>query len=310
VPYFHVVFTLPEAIGPIALQNKRLVYGLLFRAVRETLLTIARDPRHLGAEIGVLAVLHTWGQNLHHHPHVHCVVPGGGLSPDGRGWLPCRENFFLPVRVLSRYFRRRFLELLDQAHAAGKLNFRGDIETLNDNQNWELWLAELRVCEWVVYAKPPFGGPPQVLKYLARYTHRVAISNQRILAFENDQVTFLWKDYARGNRQSTMTLDAVEFIRRFLLHALPKGFQRIRHFGFLANRRRIEKLALCRTLLGDIQEPDPSDSVDPAEVSGSAAALPDDLCPECKIGRMRHIELIPRGSPHRDAAQPVAFDTS
>jgi hypothetical protein len=310
VPYFHVVFTLPEAVGPIALQNKRLVYGLLFRAVAETLCTIARDPRHLGAEIGALAVLHTWGQNLHHHPHVHCVVPGGGLSPDGRRWVPCRENFFLPVRVLSRYFRRRFLALLEQARDAGKLAFRGDLGPLSDTQSWSRWLAAQRVCEWVVYAKPPFGGPQQVLKYLARYTHRVAISNQRLLSFENDQVTFLWKDYARGNRQGTMTLDAVEFIRRFLLHALPKGFQRIRHFGFLANRVRAEKLGLCRKLLGDIQEPDSVDA-SPEAAPGSTPAEPGDLCPECKVGRMRRIESIGPGSEHDlEEARPAAFDTS
>lgn len=310
VPYFHVVFTLPEAVGPLALQNKRLVYGLLFRAVTETLLTIARDPRHLGAEIGVLAVLHTWGQNLHHHPHVHCVVPGGGLSPDGRRWVPCRENFFLPVRVLSRYFRRRFLALLEKARNTGKLSFHGSIQPLADTQNWSRWLLAQRACEWVVYAKPPFGGPQQVLKYLARYTHRVAISNQRLLSFENDQVTFLWKDYARANRQSTLTLGGVEFIRRFLLHALPKGFQRLRHFGFLANRVRAEKLLLCRKLLGDIHEPDSVDSSSEA-APGSTAPEPDDLCPECKVGRMRRIESIAPRSDHELAcAQPVTFDTS
>lgn len=310
VPYFHVVFTLPEAVGPIALQNKRLVYGLLFRAVTETLLTIARDPRHLGAEIGVLAVLHTWGQNLHHHPHVHCVVPGGGVSTDGSRWVPCRENFFLPVRVLSRYFRRRFLALLEQARNAGKLSFHGGLEPLADTQNWSRWLLAQRACEWVVYAKPPFGGPQQVLKYLARYTHRVAISNQRLLSFENDQVTFLWKDYARGNCRRTMTLDAVEFIRRFLLHALPKGFQRIRHFGFLANRVRAEKLRLCRKLLADTLEPDSVDS-SPEPVPDSAAEAPEDLCPECKIGRMRRIESIRPGSDHYlEGTQPSTFDTS
>ena len=309
VPYFHVVFTLPEAIGPIALQNKRLVYGLLFRAVAETLLTIARDPRHLGAEIGVLAVLHTWGQNLHHHPHLHCVVPGGGVSHDGSRWVPCRENFFLPVRVLSRYFRGRFLALLEQARNTGKLSFHAGTEPLADTQNWSRWLATQRSSEWVVYAKPPFGGPQQVLKYLARYTHRVAISNQRLLSLENDQVTFLWKDYARGNRQSTMTLSAVEFIRRFLLHALPKGFQRIRHFGFLANRARAEKLDLCRKLLADTQESDDADAV--PEVPSSPPVEPDDLCPECKIGRMRHVELIAPGSDQdTQEALPLVFDTS
>lgn len=309
VPYFHVVFTLPEEIGPIALQNKRRVYGLLFRAVAETLLTIARDPRHLGAEIGVLAVLHTWGQNLHHHPHVHCVVPGGGLSPDGSRWVPCRQNFFLPVRVLSRRFRNRFLALLQDARDAGKLSFHGRIQPLADTRHWSPWLRSLRSRDWVVYAKPPFGGPQQVLKYLARYTHRVAISNQRLLSFENDRVTFLWKDYARGNRQCTMTLDGVEFTRRFLLHALPKGFQRLRHFGFLANRVRAQKLPLCRALLGDPQESS-SQGLDPSSESAPdfVAEVPDDICPECKIGRMRHVEFIEPRSDHSRAC--VIFDTS
>jgi hypothetical protein len=310
VPYFHVVFTLPDAVGPIALQNKRLVYGLLFRAVTETLLTIARDPRHLGAEIGVLAVLHSWGQNLHHHPHVHCVVPGGGLSPDGSRWVPCRENFFLPVRVLSRYFRRRFLALLDDARNTGKLSFHGSIEPLANTQNWSQWLLALRACEWVVYAKPPFGGPEQVLKYLARYTHRVAISNQRLVSFENDKVAFLWKDYARGNCERTMTLDADEFIRRFLLHALPKGFQRLRHFGILANRVRDEKLRLCRKLLGNTQQPDSVES-SPEATSSSTAEATDDLCPECKIGHMRCIETIKPAADHDiEETQPSTFDTS
>ena len=307
VPYFHVVFTLPEAVGPLALQNKRLVYGLFFRAVAETLLTIARDPRHLGAQIGGLAVLHTWGQNLQHHPHVHCIVPGGGLSSDGRRWVPCRDHFFLSVRVLSRYFRGRFLALLEQARAAGKLSCGGVIQALSRPQDWSRWLAAQRASEWVVYAKPPFGGPRQVLKYLARYTHRVAISNQRLVSFENDQVTFLWKDYARGNRQSTMTLDAVEFLRRFLLHALPKSFQRIRHFGFLANRVRAQKLDLCRKLLGDIHEPNAAD-VGPAS---DTPREPDDLCPQCKVGRMRYVEAIAPGSAlDIQEALQLVFDTS
>ena len=310
VPYFHVVFTLPDAIGPLALQNKRRVYGLLFRAVSETLLTIARDPRHLGAEIGVLAVLHTWGQNLHHHPHVHCVVPSGGLSPDGRRWVPCRENFFLPVRVLSRCFRSRFLALLEQARDAGKLSFLGSTQPLADTQNWSALLGTLRACEWVVYAKPPFGGPQQVLKYLARYTHRVAISNQRLLTFENDKVTFQWKDYARGNRQCTMTLDGVEFIRRFLLHALPKGFQRLRHFGFLANRVRAEKLFLCRKLLEDAPQPHARDSTLESDPDSTAEAA-DDVCPQCKVGRMRRVESIePTSDPEFACTQSATFDTS
>jgi hypothetical protein len=293
VPYFHVVFTLPEEIGPLALQNKRRVYGILFRAVSETLLTIARDPKHLGADIGFLAVLHTWGQNLHHHPHVHCVVPGGGLSPDGTHWIACRPNFFLPVRVLSRLFRKRFLALLRQAFESGELALHGKIQHLAQAEDRCQLLQALATRDWVVYAKPPFGGPEQVLKYLARYTHRVAISNQRILSFENGRVTFRWKDYAQANRQRTMTLDAVEFIRRFLLHALPKGFQRIRHFGFLANRVRQEKLSLCRQLLGQAEEPE-AGVRDPASEDGPGPAPEpaDDTCPACKIGRMQVVETI------------------
>jgi hypothetical protein len=311
VPYFHVVFTLPDAIGPLALQNKRLVYGLLFQATFETLRTIARDPRHLGAEIGGLAVLHTWGQNLHHHPHVHCVIPGGGLSSDGRRWVACRPDFFLPVRVLSQRFRHRFLDLLQQARDAGKLSFRGCIAPLAQSDHWTPWLLALRSRDWVVYAKPPFGGPRQVLKYLARYTHRVAISNQRLLSIENDQVTFLWKDYARNNRQCTMSLDGIEFLRRFLLHALPPGFQRLRHFGFLANRVRVEKLRLCRELLADSRETATSvDSSSSASADSDTDSLaPDDLCPQCKIGHMRTVERIEPGS-DPELVSIQALDTS
>jgi hypothetical protein len=236
VEYFHVVFTLPAALGPIALQNPRAVYGLLFRAAAETLRRIAADPKHLGAEIGFLAVLHTWGQNLQHHPHVHCVVPGGGISPDGSRWVACRPGFFLPVRVLSRLFRGLFLALLRAAFDRGKLSFHGRIAGLADPGEFRRALAAVSGVEWVVYAKPPFGGPRQVLKYLARYTHRVAISNRRLVALDGDEVTFRWKDYARGGEQRVMKLQAVEFIRRFLLHVLPAGFVRIRHYGFLANR--------------------------------------------------------------------------
>ena len=254
MPYFHVVFTLPSAIGPLALQNKRVVYGMLFRAVSETLSTIARDPKHLGANIGFLTVLHTWGQNLHHHPHIHCVVPGGGIALDSSHWVTCRENFFLPVRVLSRLFRQKFLAYLRDAYTNGDLRFHGKLETLAERGNWCRLLAKLGSSDLVVYAKPPFGGPTQVLKYLARYTHCVAISNRRLVSLENGKVTFRWKDYAHEDRSRTMTLDAAEFIRRFLLHSLPKGFQRIRQYGFLANRVREQKLSLCRELLCDGNE--------------------------------------------------------
>ena len=249
VEYHHVVFTLPAVLGPIALQNPREVYGLLFQAAAETLQQIAVDPQHLGAEIGFLAVLHTWGQNLEHHPHVHCVVPGGGLSPDGSRWVACPPGFFLPVRVLSRVFRGKFLALLGNAFDQGKLSFHGKLRVLADAGAFQRRLTASARTEWVVYAKPPFGGPKQVLKYLARYTHRVAISNRRLVALDDGEVTFHWKSYADGGGQKTMTLKATEFIRRFLLHVLPTGFVRIRHYGFLANRVCQEKLALCRALL-------------------------------------------------------------
>src|SRR5256712_1094337 len=226
VPYVHVVFTLPHLLSPLALHNPRVMYTLLFQVVAETLLTVARDPHHLGADIGFLAVLHTWGQTLHHHPHLHCVVPGGGLSPDGTQWRACRPTFFLPVRVLSRVFRRLFLTMLHQAYTAGALTLEGQCYPLTDSARWQQFLGPLRATEWVVYAKPPIGGPRPVLKYLARYTHRVPIANRRLLALEDGRVTFRWKDYAHGNRHRTMTLDAVEFLRRFPPPIPPLGFQR------------------------------------------------------------------------------------
>jgi Putative transposase/Transposase zinc-binding domain len=233
VEYFHVVFTIPQEIGPVAFHNQKAVYDLLFRTVAETLLTIAGDRKHLGAEIGFFAVLHTWGQNLHLHPHLHCVVPGGGLSPDD-DWAPCRPGFFLPVRVLSRLFRRLFLQGLRHLHSAGQLHFYADLQHLRDPQEFDRYLAPLAKKEWVVYSKPPFGGPQQVLVYLGRYTHRVAISNERLRAMEDGRVSFGWKDYRHPQRPKVMTLAAEEFIRRFLLHALPRGFQRIRYYGLLA----------------------------------------------------------------------------
>jgi hypothetical protein len=249
VPYFHVVFTLPAPAAEIAFQNKAAVYTLLFRTAAETLCAIAGDPRHLGAEIGVVAVLHTWGQNLHHHPHVHCVVPGGGLSPDGTRWIACRPGFFLSVRVLSRLFRRLFLDGLQAAFEAGELRFFGALADLMAPAAFAQQLAALRRIDWVVYAKRPFGGPKQVLAYLGRYTHRIAISNSRLVKLGDGQVSFRWRDYRRHHKAKVMTLAADEFIRRFLLHSLPDGFHRIRHYGFLANGRRAAKLALCRQLL-------------------------------------------------------------
>ena len=295
VPYFHVVFTLPAILGPIALQNPRTVYGTLFRAVSETLQTIARDPRHLGARIGFLAVLHTWGQTLTCHPHVHCVVPGGGLSLDETRWIPSRPRFLLPVRVLSRFFRRRFLRLLDAAYQHGKSTFHGKLLPLSDPPHWEDLLRELRRSEWVVYSKPPFGGPEQVLKYLARYTHRVAISNSRLISFQEGRVTFRRKDYRRGVK-TTVTLQASEFTRRFLLHVLPKGFVRIRGFGFLANRHRKAKLARCRLLLRCDQQ-QPTVAIHPPTTVASRDHS-SELCPICRQGRLLPPEILAPSNSH------------
>src|SRR5882724_12100960 len=242
VPYFHVVFTVPEEIAAITLQNKAVLYGILFQTTAETLKTIAADPQHLGAEIGFFAVLHSWGQNLLFHPHLHCVVPGGGISPDGSRWIPCRPRFFVPVRVLSRLFRRLFLTYLQEAFDAGKLRFFSSLEALRDPQVFRRHLDPLRNLKWVVYAKAPFAGPQQVVDYVGRYTHRVAISNHRIADIKDGQVKFNWRDYRDNNQQKIMTLSAEEFMRRFLLHVLPSGFHRIRYYGFLGNRYRKAKL--------------------------------------------------------------------
>ena len=251
VEYYHVVFTLPAPISDIAYYNKSVLYGLLFQAAAETLLTIAADPRHLGAHIGATLVLHTWGSAMTHHPHVHGIVSGGGLSLDGQRWVACQAGFFLPVRVLSRLFRRLFLEKLSEAHRAGKLQFFGEHQRLAEAKTFANWLQPLRQCEWVVYAKRPFAGPEGVLAYLSRYTHRVAIANNRLIALNEQGVTFKWKDY-RAKQQyqhKTMTLTSDEFMRRFLLHILPSGFHRIRHYGLLANTTRKENLARARELL-------------------------------------------------------------
>ena len=280
VDYYHVVFTLPAPVSAIAYTNKTVIYGLLFRIAAETLCTIAADPRHLGARIGVTLVLHTWGSALTHHPHVHGIVPGGGLSPDGQRWVACKPGFFLPVRVLSRLFRRRFLEALAQAHAAGQLYFYGEYAALADTAAFADWLAPMRQCEWVVYAKHPFAGPAAVLAYLSRYTHRVAISNQRLVAMDEHGVTFRWKDYrAKGRtKYKTMTLSTGEFMRRFLLHVLPRGFHRIRHYGLIANTGRKDNLAKARELLA--VPPDVDDDVD---TGGSVVETgqPTYVCPDC-----------------------------
>jgi len=289
VPYFHVVFTLPREIGGLALQNAREIYNILFRAASETLLTIAADPRRLGAAVGFLAVLHTWGQNLHLHPHLHCVVPGGGISPDGARWVGCRKkSFFLPVQVLGCRFRNVFLTYLKEAHREGKLRFHGEMAGLAKPAAFEAMYRKAGKIKWVVHAKPPFGGPEQVLKYLARYTHRVAISNSRILSVADGKVTFLWKDYADGNKTKAMTLDAVEFIRRFLLHILPAGFMRIRQFGLLANRARRRKLALCLALLGATEAPAKAASANPRD-----GKTDEKRCPVCQTGHMILIRIFP-----------------
>jgi Putative transposase/Transposase zinc-binding domain len=312
VEYFHVVFTLPSALGPIALQNQREVYALLFRAAAETLRQIAADPKHLGAEIGFLAILHTWGQNLQHHPHVHCVVPGGGLAPDGSRWIACRPGFFLPVRVLSRVFRGKFLALLRSAFDRGRLTFHGKLALFADPRKFQLQLAVSTRSEWVVYAKPPWGGPEQVLKYLSRYTHRVAISNQRLVDLEDGKVRFHWKDYAHRGATKTMTLQAVEFIRRILLHVLPLYFVRIRHYGFLANRVCQEKLALCRLLLND-DATSKAISLPKETVEGQSTA---NVCPSCGKGLMVIAETLrltpthPRMAVLSPALEQAGFDTS
>ena len=306
VEYFHVVFTIPQELAAIAYQNKAVVYDILFRATAETLRTIAADSRHLGAQIGFIAILHTWGQNLMHHPHLHCVVPGGGVSLDGQRWIACRPGFFLPVRVLSRLFRRLFLELLRQAFERQDLHFFNALAALEDPDAFARYLAPVAQAEWVVYAKPPFGGPEHVLEYLGRYTHRVAIANSRLVEFTDGHVAFKWKDYRHESRNKVMTLDAQEFIRRFLLHVLPSGFQRIRHYGLLANCHCEAKLKCCRELLL-VPAPEISAALDePADYRDryerlTGMSLRD--CPHCGHGQMVCIEtLLPgnlaRAPPH------------
>jgi hypothetical protein len=305
VEYFHVVFTLPDEIGPLALQNPRAVYGSLFRASAATMLRVAADPARLGADIGFVSVLHTWGQNLHLHPHVHCVVPGGGLAGGGDRWVACRPGFFLPVRVLSRVFRSKFLAALEQDFKQGRLAFYGRQQPLADPAAFFDLTQTLRRREWVVYAKPPFAGPEQVLKYLARYTHRVAISNSRLVKVEGGHVHFTWRDYADGHVQKVMALPALEFIRRFLQHVVPSGFVRIRHYGLLANRHREEKLQRCRALLHG-EPPASGTTTAPACVpegpEPSVAAPSWQSCPSCGRGRMVWVDAVPRLRP---SAQPM-----
>ncbi len=294
VPYFHVVFTLPEQIAEIGLRNRKLLYDLLFQLSSQTLLTIARDPKHLGAEIGFFGILHTWGQNLLFHPHVHYVIAGGGIGPDQDRWIACRPHFFLPVRVLSRYFRNHFLAALEAAYEQGQLIFPGKLQHLEDPAAFYAYLDPLRQSEWVVYAKPPLGGPVQVLEYLGRYTHRVAISNQRLLSREQGRVTFQWKDYRRKGRSKnkTMTLDETEFIRRFLLHVLPPGFPRIRYYGFLASRHRRTKLAALRHWLAvEVTQLLPLPQ-DPVALLTQLTGQDPTLCPHCRQGHLLRIEIL------------------
>jgi hypothetical protein len=313
VPYYHLVFTLPAPISDIAYQNKAVVYDILFKASAETLSTIAADPKHLGARVGVTSVLHTWGSALTHHPHVHMVVPGGGISLDGTRWISCRPGFFLPVRVLSRLFRRLFIEKLLAAHTAGRLKFFGAHAALADAQAFTAYLAPSRKAEWVVYAKKPFGGPQAVLAYLSRYTHRVAIANSRLIACDRNGVTFRWKDYRREGRErfKTMTLATSEFIRRFLIHVLPPGFHRIRHYGLFAGGARIDNVARARELLA-VPPPPRRPSQDTAPDSSEPKTLPHP-CPCCG-GRMIIIETFRRGATprNRPTAPPAAIriDTS
>jgi hypothetical protein len=306
VPYFHVVFTIPEEIAAIAYQNKRVVYGILFRTTAETLITIGADSKHLGARLGFFAVLHSWGSNLLFHPHLHCVVPGGGPSLDGEHWISCRPGFFLPVRVLSRLFRRLFLQSLRKAFRSGKLRFVGRMEPLRDRLTFARHLERAEASEWVVYAKRPFAGPQQVLDYVGRYTHRVAISNNRLLDMEDNQVRFQWKDYRHGDRVKTMSLSADEFIRRFLMHVLPSGFQRIRYYGFLGSRNRKENLSECRRLLGMSPPAIPAAEADYRDQYEELTGCSLRQCPQCQRGRMVLVAILPAVT--RNC--PTAIDSS
>ncbi len=315
VQYFHVVFTLPAPLAVVAFQNKAVVYDLLFKAAAETLTTIAANPKHLGARIGLIAVLHTWGSALTHHPHVHCIVPGGGLSPDGQRWIGCRKGFFLPVRVLSRLFRRRFLETLAAAHAKGRLSFFGDLARLADPDAFAKYLAPLRRTEYVVYAKPPFGGPAAMLAYLARYTHRVAIANSRLVSLDDRAVRFRWKDYRTADPSTgavtmkTMGLSPAEFLRRFLLHVLPTGFHRIRHYGLLAKGPRAPDLDALRALI-TAETDAPAAPVERAAEPAAPETTPPPAC-RCCGGQMRIIEIFARGRlPRTAGVAPLWMDSS
>jgi hypothetical protein len=314
-PYEHAIFTLPQTLSPLVLCNPRPLYGLLFRTVSQSLLDIASDPKHLGAEIGGMAILHSWGGQLQHHPHLHCVLPAGGLAPDGSRWVPCRPNFFLPVRVLSRRFRRLYVEGLKQLYDQGELALTGRCRQFAEPRAWKRLLASLREQEWVVYAKEPCDSA-HIFKYLARYTHRVAISNHRLMALQDGNVTFRFKDHKRGGKLRTQTLDAVEFLRRFCLHILPKGLHKIRYFGFMANCHRQAKLAHCRTLLGQCHDAlvphvMATDETTPEPDCKSVRIEPGDPCPVCHQGRMVLIETYYRHRAAEDlSVAPPGCDTS
>ena len=303
VPYCHLVFTLPHELSPVALQNPKLIYDLLFRAMRQTLLTIAADPRRLGAHLGFLSVLHSWDQKMLHHPHLHCLVPAGGLSLDRSRWIACRKRFFLPVHVLAARFRKRFLALLATCYRNQKLRLAGRLHDLKRPAAFDRLYRGLKKKKWVVYAKRPFGGPEQILKYLARYTHRIAIANGRLLRLDNGSVTFRWRDSANGNAQKIMTVAAVEFIRRFLMHVLPPGFVKIRHFGFLSNGSRRVSLALCRSLLA-AAEPDVSKMLTDLQTRAVQRK-----CPVCHTGTLHVIGWIAPAVPI-DLGTPICVDTS
>jgi hypothetical protein len=309
VPYFHVVFTLPNVLDPIALPNPRVVYGLLLRTAADTLLEVAANRHNLGAQLGVLTVLHTWGQALQLHPHVHCVVPGGGLSPDGTRWIGCPGNFLLHFKVLSQVFRGKFLAGLREAFARGQLRFPGELAEFNSADAFERLLSQSARTEWVVNIKPPFANPERVLKYLARYTHRVAISNSRLLELKDGHVTFRYKDYAQGGICKLMKLSAIEFVRRFLMHVLPSGFVRIRHYGFLANRHRIEKLALCRKLLADAQPPESGTAGATEEPKQAQEVTPAKVCPVCGARTMIVIAEFPPGAMALEILKASVFDS-
>jgi hypothetical protein len=306
IQYFHVVFTLPTELNPLVLMNRKVMYDLLFRSVSETLAKLANDPKHLGATVGVIGILHTWGQNLMDHPHVHCIVTGGGLSSDGGRWVSCCKGFFIPVRVISALFRGKFLDLLKRCFKSDDLIFSGRIHHLKQSKDFEIFRNQLYHKKWVVYCKPPFDGVKGVLQYLGRYTHRIAISNHRILNLRNGDVSFLWRDYADNNRQKIMTLKAAEFIRRFLLHVLPSRYVRIRHFGLLANRKRKNNLALCRQILGDGKtETQPNTRKETwQEQLFRICGIDVTLCPVCQKGKMCRVELL---LPYRCNSPPELF---